>query len=826
LDLYYYHLRDLGTTVFGEEQLIPLMDNILGDWVDPNILDEMKTFAIDRVAWVLTQIPSDLQIRPVATVSSEPPSITPFDAATLRVGGEGVTQYQYRVNEGAFSPLTPVATPISLSGLTDGEYVVEVVGINSVGAIQDPPTVSHSWTVSSQYSNLIINEVLADNRTALNHEETFPDAVELYNRGASLIDLQGMTLTDDPTIPDQFTFPAGTTLGPGEFLVVYADDAATSGLHTGFGLSADGDGVYLYAAEDAGGALLDQVEFGLQIEDSSISRSGDFAFLLSPPTFGRVNTLLRLGSPVTLKINEWLANGDRFTPDDFIEIYNPGASPVALGGMFLTDNPVGWPAKHEIAPLSFIAGSGYRTFVADDNENAGANHVNFNLNANRDSIALFDRHLNRIDMAIVLTQTTDVSQGLSPDGSRTVAFFGLPSPGAANVDNPVAARLLNSLRITELMYNPPGSAEDSEFIELQNVGALPIDLTGVRLRGGVSFTFPTLTMQPNEIIVLANDLATFQSVYGTQINVAGEYTGNLDNSGEGISLQLPSPLDIDILRFSYDDDPNDDWPASADNGGASLVIVDTEGDYNDGANWQASVAIGGTPGSPGVIVVGDFDLNGVLGQGDLDLLYGEIAAGSDDSGFDLTGDGSVDVDDLTNWIVDQKKTALGDANLDFSVDASDFNAWNDKKFTAVNSWALADFNADGVTDAADFNIWFGNRFTARPVASAAPSGQPPGRLDRLPRQAAVERADDVSRAIATDAVFAASPERRVTDDGFEVPPKLHHDGQDVHIAQLRQLRNRRQTSGYPRQFLAQSPREESQLVDEALCEWQGKFTLE
>ncbi len=823
LDLYYYHLRDLATTVFSEEQLIPLMDNILGDWVDPNILDEMKTFAIARSAWVLTQIPADIHISPVATISGEPPAVTPFGTASVLVGGEGVTQYQYRVNEGAFSPLTPVATPISLSGLADGAYVVEVVGVNAVGAIQDEPTLSRTWTVDSQYSNIIINEVLAANQSTLNHEGTFPDAIEFFNRGTTVISMTGMKLSDDPSMPDRFTFPAGTSINPGEYLVVYADDSTTSGLHTGFGLSEDGDGVYLYAA---GGDLLDHVEFGMQVDNFSISRNAAFEFVLSPATFGQPNARRRMGSASNLRINEWLASGGRFTPDDFFEIYNLDPNPVALGGLFLTDNPVGWPAHFEIAPLSFIAGSGYRVFVADDDESAGANHVNFNLNANRDSIALLDRHLNLIDMAIVLTQTTDVSQGLSPDGSRTVASFGLPTPGASNVDNPVAARLLNSLRITELMYNPPGSAEDSEFIELQNVGALPIDLTGVRLRGGVSFTFPSLTVQPNEIIVLANDLATFQSVYGTQINVVGEYTGNLDNSGEEIRLQLPSPLDIDILRFSYDDDPNNGWPAAADNGGASLVILDTEGDYNDGANWRASVAIGGTPGSAGVEIVGDFDLNGVLGQGDLDLLYGEIAAGTDNSDFDLTGDGTVDVDDLNNWIVDQKKTSLGDANLDFSVDASDFNIWNDNKFTAVDSWARADFNADGVTDATDFNIWFGNRFTARPVASAAPSGQQQGRHGRVPRQAAVERADDVSRAIAADAVFAASLERRMAGDGGNALLPVHHDDQGAENSRLTQFESYRRTSRLPRRFSAQSPHEEHLLVDEALGEWQDEFIPE
>jgi hypothetical protein len=374
------------------------------------------------------------------------------------------------------------------------------------------------------------------------------------------------------------------------------------------------------------------------------------------------------------------------------------------------------------------------------------------------------------------------------------------------------------------MYNPPGSAEDQEFIELQNVGELPIDLTGVRLRGGVSFTFPSLTMQPSEIIVLANDLPTFRSVYGTQINVAGEYSGNLDNSGERISLRLPSPLDIDILRFDYDDNPNDDWPTAADNGGASLIVVDTEGDYDDGANWQASLATGGTPGSAGTTSVGDFDLSGDLGEGDLDLLYSEISAGTNNSDFDLTDDGFVNVDDLNDWIINRKKTTLGDANLDFFVDGSDFNIWNDNKFAAVDSWTQADFNADGVVDASDFNIWFSNRFTPSAAARSAPSGEH-GRQDRLPRQAAAQRPVRAIRAIATDSVFAESLERRATVDREDVTRAPHHDNQGAQDSQLSRVDNRRQTSQSPRRFVAQSRHETSQLVDEALGDWHDEFTL-
>ena len=42
---------------------------------------------------------------------------------------------------------------------------------------------------------------------------------------------------------------------------------------------------------------------------------------------------------------------------DFLELYNTGATPVALGGNYLTDQLTN-KTKHLIPPLSFIGGSG------------------------------------------------------------------------------------------------------------------------------------------------------------------------------------------------------------------------------------------------------------------------------------------------------------------------------------------------------------------------------------------------------------------------------------------------------------------------------------
>ncbi len=116
----------------------------------------------------------------------------------------------------------------------------------------------------------------------------------------------------------------------------------------------------------------------------------------------------------------------------------------------------------------------------------------------------------------------------------------------------------------------------------------------------------------------------------------------------------------------------------------------------------------------------DFDDDGDCDIDDIDTLIGEIAAGTNDVAFDLTGDSLVDLADRDQWLVDAgarnlpsgNPYLLGDANLDGVVDTSDFNIWNQNKFTSVAAWSAGDFNADGVVDTSDFNIWNTNKFTS------------------------------------------------------------------------------------------------------------------
>ena len=107
----------------------------------------------------------------------------------------------------------------------------------------------------------------------------------------------------------------------------------------------------------------------------------------------------------------------------------------------------------------------------------------------------------------------------------------------------------------------------------------------------------------------------------------------------------------------------------------------------------------------------DFNNDSDVDVRDIDALVEEIVDGTNKTIFDLTGDGTVDKIDLTQWLsgaathngFGQEAYLAGDSDLDGKVDAMDLNslALNWRQDSAL--WSTGDFNADGMVNAADLN---------------------------------------------------------------------------------------------------------------------------
>ena len=154
---------------------------------------------------------------------------------------------------------------------------------------------------------------------------------------------------------------------------------------------------------------------------------------------------------------------------------------------------------------------------------------------------------------------------------------------------------LAGLRITEIMYNAANGSE-VEYIELTNTGATPIDLAGASFDPGFPFdalALPSYNLQSGESVIITNDIAGFEALFGTGPTIIAEWPGGkLGNGGERIVMRDP---DGNVIHdFDYSD--ASPWPSAADGVGYSLQIDDPDGDYDDPGNWKSSAQIGGTAG--------------------------------------------------------------------------------------------------------------------------------------------------------------------------------------------------------------------------------------
>lgn len=209
-----------------------------------------------------------------------------------------------------------------------------------------------------------------------------------------------------------------------------------------------------------------------------------------------------------------------------------------------------------------------------------------------------------------------------------------------------------SLLITEIMYHPApppaGDTNDVEnfaYLELKNTGDSALDLTGFRFTEGIEFTFTATggvtQLVPGGRVLIVKNRAAFLSRYPNATNIAGEYTGSLDNAGE--RLRFEGSMQEPILDFAY----NNSWYPITDGPGFALVLRDESGSADPAlaASWRAGASFNGSPGQadpapPSIppILVNEAITHPIPPQPDAVELFNPNAMAVDLAGWFLTDD--------------------------------------------------------------------------------------------------------------------------------------------------------------------------------------------
>lgn len=582
---------------------------------------------------------------------------------------------------------------------------------------------------------------------------------------ATVLDLSGASITDGPSEP--FVFPAGTVLRPGEYLLVVGSRSGFAAAYPGNNTVIAGefvgrlsDGGETIRLQDADGGLVVEIQYADDgLWPTSADGLGATLELIDGPVphapsdrHYRWQGSLHVGgspgaissSPVGIVIQEVRANE---SGSDAIELRNMSSSPVDIGGFYLSNSKDNL-LKFVIPSPTLLQPGNVVVFDESDfnptPQSPAANHFYLNGATGGDVWLVATDNLGRvrrfIDEAHFGPMLTDRTWGRNVASGDRLVPLTRPTLGCVGENQ----FLVDDAYIRELMYHPsqptaaalaihPGlDSNDLEYLVVQASETL----VSARVRGGISFDFPTdlaasrayvvLSFDPNDP-VNATKMAAFREHYRGRFNAnvefVGGYSGSLSNAADMIRLErrvLMSPGNPAVVSYVTVDEVVYDtiapWPMNASGTGNSLVRTGSMFDGNNPANWVAS------PTSTELTnALGDFNGDLIVNDRDIDLLFDAIRWQSANRAYLLAGGTSpptmTDVSYLVETVLQRH---FGDANLDGAVDGIDFGVWQTNAFQGCKGWRTGDFTGDGAVDGADFNIWNTNKFaTAANNASVA-----------------------------------------------------------------------------------------------------------
>ena len=456
-----------------------------------------------------------------------------------------------------------------------------------------PTPGSSNSTVS--ISGIVINEFSAENDNIIADEHgEYDDWIEIYNTTDVPVDIGGMFITDslDNRLKHRIpaTYPDSTTIPAYGYLVLWADNQEEQGvLHLDFKLRRNGEQIGLVSFN--GTDYIDSLTYGEQYSNSSISRypDGNDTWVYPPPTPGSTNTLPVISG---LYINEFSASNTNIIADehgeydDWIEIYNSTAIPVDIGGLFITDS-LDYPTKYRI-PSTYpdsttIPAYGYLVLWADNQEEQGILHLDFNLGRNGEQIGLAGYNgTDYIDSLTYGEQFSNSSSSRYPDATSTW-IYALPTPGSTNTLPVITGLYINEFSASNTNIITDEHGEYDDWIEIYNSTDEPVDIGGLLVtddfadptKHRIPVAYPDSTTIPaHGYLLLWADEQAEQGVLhlGFKLGRAGEQIGVVSFNGTNYIDSLTYGGQNSNSSLSRYPDGNDTWVNSSPTPGRTNTV--------------------------------------------------------------------------------------------------------------------------------------------------------------------------------------------------------------------------------------------------------------
>jgi hypothetical protein len=450
---------------------------------------------------------------------------------------------------------------------------------------------------------MAITEIMC--KPAKRTDSNVTEFVEVFNSNPTYEDLSGWRLSGDI----DYTFPAGTIIGGGEFLVVAS---SPSGVQAVYGL-ANVLGPYTNSLKTSGTIRLrnewDAVQQEINYNDKwpwPVGADGSgHSLVLARPSYGEdfprawalsaqiggspgKSDALVLSTNYTVVINELLVHTD--PPQvDYVELYNHSTQAVNLSGWTLSDNP---ETNKYILPNGTVIGP--RSFLIFYETNIG-----FALSTLGEKVYVRSSTNGPIVDAIDFPpQNNGMSYGRWPDGANDWYTLKNLTEGTNN-----AAPWVGPVAINEIMYDAISTLADDQYVELYNWSPTNVNISGWRFTDGISYNFPSNTiLAAGGYVVVAKNYTNLLAKYPqlNSGNTYGNYSGSLSGSGERVQLSMPYDtittnkygvaitntiyIETDSVRYRN----GGRWGTWANGGGSSLELIDPRSNHRLAANWADS----------------------------------------------------------------------------------------------------------------------------------------------------------------------------------------------------------------------------------------------